>query len=89
MFGWLETIISGEYLRTEVSKLQAYATIEGAVFCVGVFNNPFNRVIVRENGMSSSNAMDTRIPNSMLGVLVILNVQKVIVVENGVYPKPI
>ena len=87
--GWLETISYGEDLRAEVSKLQPYATIESAVFCVGVFNNPFNRVTVRENARSSSNAMDTGIPDSMVGGLVILNVRKVIVVENRVCPRPI
>ena len=69
--------------------MQPCATIEGAVFCVGVFNNPFNRVIVREDGRSSSNGMDTKIPDSLVRGLVILNVRKVIVVENGVYPRPI
>ena len=69
--------------------MQPCDTIEGAVFCVGVLNNPFNRVIVRENGRSSSNGMDTRIHDSLVGGLVILNVQKIIVFENGVYPRPI
>ena len=82
-------ISSGEDHRMEVSKLQPCATIEGAVFCVGIFNNPFNRVIVRENGRSSNNGMDTGISNSLVGRLVILYVRKVIVVENRVYPRPI
>ena len=82
-------ISSGEDLRMEVSKLKPYAPIEEAVFCVDVFNNPFNHIIVRENGRSSSNGMDTGIPDSLVSGLVTLNVRKVIVVENGVYPRQI
>ena len=70
--GWLETISYGEDLRAEVSKLQPCATIEGAVFCVGMFNNPFNCIIVREEDRSCGNHAKARIPNSLINELITL-----------------
>ena len=81
---WLESLRFDEDLRTEDSELKPCAAIEGASFQVCIFNNLFNCNIVRENSRSSSNGMDTGIPDSLVGGLVILNVRKVIVVKNGV-----
>ena len=51
-------------------------------------NNPSNYVVVRENDKSCSNHLDVENHNSFINELVILKVQKVIVVKDGVDSGP-
>ena len=50
--------------------------------------NPFDHVIVGEGSRSSSNRVKYRIPNSLVGQLVVLDIREVVIVKNCVNPRP-
>ena len=57
------------------------------VFGVRVFHDPFDRIIIGEDSRSSSNGVKSRIPDSLVEQLVILDIKKVVIVKNYVNPR--
>ena len=58
------------------------------VFGVCMIDNPIEHIIVGKGSKSSSNRMKSRIPNSLVGKLVVLDIRKVVIVKNCVNPSP-
>ena len=84
-----ESIIFYKILRTKIGKKQSCTIIKRTIFWIVMVNNPFDCIVVREDGRSCSNHVDAEIPNSLINGLVILKVWKIIVVKNGIYSGPI
>ena len=61
-------------LRTKIGQQQSSTSVKRTVFWIGVVNNPFYCIIVRENSWFCSNHVDAKIPNSLINELVILKV---------------
>ena len=58
------------------------------VFGVCMFNDPFDHVIVWEDNMFGYNGVKSRIPDSLVGQLVIWDIRKVIIIKNCVNSRP-
>ena len=59
------------------------------VFGVCVFHDPFGRIVIGEDRRSGSNVVKSRIPNSLVGQLVVLDIKKVVIVKNCVNTRPL
>ena len=59
------------------------------VFGVHVIENPFDCIIVGKGSRSSSNRVKSKIHNSLVGQLAVLDIKEVIIVKNCVNPRPL
>ena len=58
------------------------------IFGVRVFHDPFDRVTIGEDRRSGTNGVKSRIPDSLVGQLVVLDIRKVIIIKNCLNPSP-
>ena len=58
------------------------------VFGVCMIDNPIEHIIVGKGSKSSSNRMKSRIPNSLVGQLVVFDIRKFIIAKNCVNTRP-
>jgi len=54
-----------------------------------VFHDPFDHAIVGEDRRSRSNGVKSRIPDSLVGQQVVLDIIKFVIVKNCINPRPL
>ena len=53
-----------------------------------MFHDPFDHAIVGEDRRSRSNGVKSRIPDSLVGQRVVLDIKKFVIVKNCINPRP-